>query len=54
MGESPSLEVYKNHGDVALRVVVGMGKWLDWVILEVFSKVSDSMILTLFLTLMIL
>ena len=46
--KSPSLEVLKNHGDVALRDVVsghgegGLG--LDLMILEVFSSLNDSMI----------
>ena len=47
--ESPSLEVFKNLGHVAMRDVVsghgGMGWWLDWMILEVFSDSFDSMIL---------
>ena len=37
--ESPSLEAFKNHVDVALRDTVdtmGMGWCLDWVILVVF------------------
>ena len=45
--QSPSLEVFKNHGDVALRDVVsghgGDGLGLDWIILVVFSNVYDSM-----------
>jgi len=41
--ESPSLGVYKNRADAALRSMVGMGWWLDWTILEVFSNHSDSM-----------
>ena len=45
--ESPSLEVFKNHGDVALRDVVtghgGVGLGLDLGILEVFSSLDDSM-----------
>ena len=40
--ESPSLEVFKNCGDVALRDIVsghdGMGWWLDLVISEVFFQ----------------
>jgi len=47
--ESPSLEGLKNHGDVALRAMVSghskMDCWLDLVILEVFSSLSDSTIL---------
>ena len=43
---SPSLEVSKNHGDVALRDVVGRhGLGLDLIILAVFSNYSKSMIL---------
>jgi len=45
--ESPSLEVLKNHGEVALRDVVsrhGRGA-LGWMILEVFSNCNDSVIL---------
>ena len=49
MAESLSLEVFKNHGDVALRDVVsghgGDGLGLDWMILEVFSNVNDFIIL---------
>ena len=47
--ESPSMEVLKNRGDVALRDVVsghgGGGLGLDWVILVVFSNLNVSMIL---------
>jgi len=47
--QSPSLEVLKNHVDVALRDVVsghgGGGLTLDKVILEGFSSFNDSMIL---------
>ena len=47
--ESPSLEVFKNRVDVALRAMGSghgvMGCWLDWVILGVFSSCNDSMIL---------
>jgi len=43
---SPSLEVLRKRGDVALRDVVsghvGGGLGLDWVILEVFSSLNDS------------
>ena len=42
--ESPSLEVFQNHGEVALRAVgmVGMRSQLDLVILEAFSNLNDS------------
>ena len=47
--ESPSLKVFKNHGDVALRDVGsghgGGALGSDWVILVVFSSLRDSMIL---------
>ena len=47
--ESPSLKVFKNHLGVALRDVVmamvGMGWWLNWVILVIFSNLRDSVIL---------
>ena len=47
--ESPSLEVFKNCGDVALRDVVsvqgGDGWGLDEVILVVFATLNDSVIL---------
>ena len=50
MVESLSLEVFKNHGDVALKDVVsehgGEGLGLD-LVLEVFSNLNDSMILLL-------
>ena len=50
MVESLSLEVFKNHGDVAVRDVVsghgGKGLGLD-LVLEVFSNLNDSMILLL-------
>ena len=47
---SPSLEVFKKHLDVVLRDVVWweiltVGGRLDWMILEVFSILSDSMVL---------
>ena len=47
MVDSLSLEVLQNHGDVALRDVDsghggGVGCWLDWVVLVVFSKCNDS------------
>ena len=42
---SPSLKVFQNCGDVALKDTVcgdgGVG--LDWMIVEVFSKLHDSM-----------
>jgi len=44
--ESPSLEVFKNCGDVALRGMVcgmvGAGLQLDWTNLEVLSNINDS------------
>ena len=44
MVESPSLEVFKNHGDVALRDTASghgaRGLGLDLVILEIFSKIT--------------
>ena len=44
--ESPSLEVFKERVDVALRDVVSgdgvMGWWLDQVVPEVFSNPNDS------------
>jgi len=47
--ESPSLEVFHNHGDVVLRDVIrghsGGGLGLDLEILEVFSNLNDSVIL---------
>ena len=48
-GGVTSLEVFQNRVDVALRTwsvgMVGMGWRLDWVILEVFSNLNNSMIL---------
>lgn len=45
MVEPPSLEVFKNRGEVALRdMVSGLGGdrlGLDWIILVVFSKLND-------------
>jgi len=48
--ESPSLEASKKHLDVVLRDMVNgdilvVGGWLDWMTLEVFSSLCDSMIL---------
>ena len=47
MGESPSLEVFKNHGDVAHgdTVMGHLGGGLGLGILELFSNLSDSVIL---------
>ena len=48
---SPSLEVFKNHGDVVLRDVVsghgggGSGLGLGFGISEISSNLNDSMIL---------
>ena len=45
---SPSLEVFKSHGDVALREVVGGYGGVGWgqtKTLEVFSNLNDSVIL---------
>jgi len=46
--ESLSLEVFQSRVDVALRAMGSghgaMGCWLDWVVLEVFSNITDSMI----------
>ena len=44
--ESPSLEVFKNCGDVALRdMVSGHGLVVELDDLSVFSNLDDSMIL---------
>ena len=48
--ESPTLEVFKEHLDIVLRDMVQwelfvLGGLLDWMILEVFSNLGDSMIL---------
>ena len=44
--ESPSLEVFQSRVDVALRAMGSghgvKGCWLDWVSLEVFSNLNDS------------
>ena len=49
---SPSLEVLQSRVDVALRTwsvgTVGMGWWLDQVILVVFSNLNGSLILLSF------
>lgn len=50
MLELPSLEVFKNCVDVVLRDMIQweisvVGRQLDWIILEVFSNLGDSMIL---------
>ena len=46
--ESPSLEVFKSHVNVALSDIGsghgGMGCWLDLVVLKIFSNLNDSMI----------
>ena len=51
--KSPSLEAFKNHGDVALRVMVSGhgGHGLDLIVLEVFSSCNYSLILYLHLLL---
>lgn len=37
--ESLSLEAFREHAGVALRCgLMGMGEWLDWICLLVFSK----------------
>ena len=47
---SPSLEVLQNHGDAALRDTVSgqcllvVGGRMDWVILEVFPNLSNSVL----------
>ena len=44
-----TLEVFRNHGDVALRDMVsghgGNGMGLDYGVLEIFSNLNDSVIL---------
>jgi len=50
MVESPSLEVFKKHARYStsghgLVGMVVLGRWLDLMILEVFSNLNDSMIL---------
>ena len=49
--ESPSLEVFQSRVDVALRAMGSghgvMGCWLDWVILDVFSNLNDSVTVSL-------
>lgn len=49
--ESLSLEAFNKHLDIVLRNMVQWGilvkgGWLDWMILEVFSNLDDSMILS--------
>ena len=48
VGDSPSLEGFKEHGDVALRDTAsghGEGRlWLDLGISEVFSNLNDCII----------
>ena len=49
MVKSPSLEVFKKHSDVVLRDMVQweilmIGDRLDWMILEVFCNLGDSMV----------
>jgi len=49
MVESPSLKVFKKHVDVVLRDMVSgillvAGGRLDWMILEVFCNLGDSMV----------
>jgi len=39
---TPSMEVFRNCGDVALRAVVRMGMWLDWMASVVFSNLNTS------------
>jgi len=42
-GESPSLEVLKKGGDATrdtVRAVIGMGRWLDYMILVIFPAVT--------------
>lgn len=37
--ESLSLEAFREHAGVALRCgLMGLGEWLDWICLLVFSK----------------
>ena len=48
VGESPTLEVLKNRVDVVLRdtasgEILVVGGWLDWITLEVFSNLGDSL-----------
>jgi len=50
VGESQSVEVFKKKVDVVCRDMVYwatlvVGEWLDWMILEVFSNLNDSMLL---------
>jgi len=46
---SLSLEAFKKYVDVVLRDMIWweilvVGEWLDWMTLEVFSNLGDSMI----------
>ena len=49
--ESPFLELFKQSLDVVLKdvwfngVILVVGGQLDWVILDIFSNLGDSMIL---------
>jgi len=52
--ESPSLKVFKKCVDVVLRSIVKgeilvVGGWLNWMILEVFSNLDDSVILRFYI-----
>ena len=44
--ESPSLEMFKKLGVVVLRncAILVVGEQLDWMILDVFSNLGDSVI----------
>jgi len=47
--EAPSMEVFRKRSDVVIWDVVQweilvVGGWLDWMILEVFSNLGNSMI----------
>jgi len=45
--ESGAMEVFKKRSDVVLRdwEILVIGGWLDWMFLEVFSNLGDSVIL---------
>jgi len=50
VAESLSLDVLRKCLDVVLRdmvkwAILVIGGWLDWMILELFSNLDDSMIL---------